>query len=186
MNEKYFYPNFLEHQDPLSYPEEEETDKEFYIKTISKSQNTGAIEVKESDILDVIDLATNVFGDTPVSTSIDLRYPENRLAVLGGPLAILQDMKKNCVKANVLTFTQIIDSLPQENEAELQVLEYMKAENIPRDIDLYNMIIRRRNRRNDYQAASVSTFLLRFNFISKIKWYPPPTKINIVHLHYNI
>lgn len=144
------------HQDSIQHPEEEQTDKELIIKTESNvSENTAAVNIRESNVLATLDLASNLFGDSPIiNTSLDLRYPENRLAVFGGPLAILEDMKKNGVSPNVLTFTQLLDSLPQKNEAELQLLEYMKAENVRRDIDLYNMIIRRRNRRNDYQAAT--------------------------------
>lgn len=156
----------LGHQDSIQHPEEEQTDKELIIKTESNvSENTAAVNIRESNVLATLDLASNLFGDSPIiNTSLDLRYPENRLAVFGGPLAILEDMKKNGVSPNVLTFTQLLDSLPQKNEAELQLLEYMKAENVRRDIDLYNMIIRRRNRRNDYQAATVSFFLLRLCF----------------------
>lgn len=156
----------LGHQDPIQHPEKEQTDKELIIKTESNvSENTAAVKIPESNVLATLDSASNLFGDSPIiNTSLDLRYPENRLAVFGGPLAILEDMKKNGVSPNVLTFTQLLDSLPQKNEAELQLLEYMKAENVPRDIDLYNMMIRRRNRRNDYQGATVSFFLLRLCF----------------------
>lgn len=144
------------HANQSLYPDVEETDKEFFTETeMNSSESSVSTKVRESsDVSDVIDAAASLFGSTPVSTSIDLSYPENRLAALGGPLTILEDMKKNGVSPNVLTVTIIVCSLPQNIEAESWLLEYMAAERVERDIDFYNMIIRRRNRRNDYEAAN--------------------------------
>ncbi|GAB1604711.1 pentatricopeptide repeat-containing protein 1, mitochondrial-like, partial [Argonauta hians] len=93
------------------------------------------------------------FNLSVIPKELDLAFPDSRLALIGGPFSILQDMKENSVKPNVLTFSQIVDCLPLNNKAEEEILDYMKTLEIKPDIDLYNMIIRRRNRSFRYKEA---------------------------------
>ncbi|XP_014791127.1 pentatricopeptide repeat-containing protein 1, mitochondrial isoform X2 [Octopus bimaculoides] len=104
-------------------------------------------------ISNLIEKEPNYFDQSESGKSLDLTYPDNRLALIGGPFSILKDMEKNKIKPNILTFTQIIDCLPLNNNAEVEILAYMKSLGVQPDIDLYNMIIRRRNRSLRYQDA---------------------------------
>ncbi|CAL4088888.1 unnamed protein product, partial [Meganyctiphanes norvegica] len=49
-----------------------------------------------------------------------LEEPQHRLAVLGGSVGLLEQMRKDKVMPNLKTFTQLIDSLPPTSEAEIE------------------------------------------------------------------
>ncbi|CAI9717053.1 Hypothetical predicted protein [Octopus vulgaris] len=117
------------------------------------SVNHSKADQMVQPISNLIEKEPNYFDQSELAKSLDLTYPDNRLALIGGPFSILKDMEKNKIKPNILTFTQIIDCLPLNNNAEVEILDYMKSLGVRPDIDFYNMIIRRRNRSLRYRDA---------------------------------
>lgn len=82
-----------------------------------------------------------------------LDQPQDRLALLGGPRGILEQMSRDRVKADLKTATQLLDSLPASTEAEEALLRSMKDIGLTPDTQFCNMLIRKRNFRKDGEAA---------------------------------
>ncbi|KAK8401008.1 hypothetical protein O3P69_002646 [Scylla paramamosain] len=82
-----------------------------------------------------------------------LDHPSDRLALLGGPSNILMQMKRDKVIPNLKTFTQMLESLPPDTQAEQVLLESMKNLKLQPDTQFFNMLIKKRNFRQDIKAA---------------------------------
>lgn len=82
-----------------------------------------------------------------------LSEPEDRLALLGGPAGLIKQMERDRVKPDLRTVTQLIDSLPSNNEAEESLLQSMKNTGLTPDTQFCNMLIRKRCFRNDFVSA---------------------------------
>ncbi|XP_047473861.1 pentatricopeptide repeat-containing protein 1, mitochondrial-like [Penaeus chinensis] len=82
-----------------------------------------------------------------------LQQPEDRLALVGGPVSIFKHMAEDNVKPDIRTVTQMLESLPADTQAEEALLDSMKNIGIVPDIQFYNMLIRRRSFRRDTSAA---------------------------------
>lgn len=82
-----------------------------------------------------------------------LDNPQDRLVLLGGPTGILRQMVKDRVTPDLKTFTQLLDSLPPDTQAEEALVESMKNVGLEPDTQFFNMLIKRRNFRRDTEAA---------------------------------
>lgn len=117
-------------------------DSDHEISSISKSQSDSGL----------------VMGDNlnQLLSFDDMKKPENRLAVVGGLTGFLEQMEMRNVQPDIRTFSQLLDVLPSNVEAEEKLLSVMDAKSIKPDVDLYNMLIHKRCMRRDYEEARVS------------------------------
>lgn len=76
-----------------------------------------------------------------------------RLILVGGCSGLLEQMNKHGVKPNIKTFTQLLDTIPSTRAAEQALLAAMEKAEVCPDIDFYNMLIRKRSMRFDYENA---------------------------------
>uniref|UniRef100_A0A8C4R1G9 Pentatricopeptide repeat domain 1 n=1 Tax=Eptatretus burgeri TaxID=7764 RepID=A0A8C4R1G9_EPTBU len=76
-----------------------------------------------------------------------------RLALLGGPKVFLGRMKDDAVPPDVRTSTLLLEILEPTVEAELNLLQQLAVFNLRLDLGFYNILLRRRARRDDLQAA---------------------------------
>lgn len=82
-----------------------------------------------------------------------LDEPQHRLALLGGSVGLLKQMRADKVMPDLKTFTQLIGSLPPTQEAELALLNSMKNIGLSPDTQFCNMLIRKRSFRFDKAGA---------------------------------
>ncbi|XP_045123066.1 pentatricopeptide repeat-containing protein 1, mitochondrial-like isoform X3 [Portunus trituberculatus] len=84
-----------------------------------------------------------------------LDHPSDRLAFLGGPSNILMQMKRDKITPDLKTFTQMLESLPPDTQAEQvsALIESMKNFKLQPDTQFFNMLIKKRNFRQDIKAA---------------------------------
>jgi len=87
----------------------------------------------------------------------DLDTPTKRLALIGGMPGFLSHMRKDSVKPDIRTFTQLLDAIPSSRDAETDLLAVMSVHEVKPDVDFFNLLIRKRNLREDYSGASVSS-----------------------------
>ncbi|XP_037302134.1 LOW QUALITY PROTEIN: pentatricopeptide repeat-containing protein 1, mitochondrial-like [Manduca sexta] len=78
---------------------------------------------------------------------------QEKFAIVGGQEDFLEEMNACFVKPDIKTLTQMLPLLEETVEAENKLLETMKKLEINADIDFYNMLIKKRCLRSDYEAA---------------------------------
>lgn len=78
---------------------------------------------------------------------------ENRLILFGGIDKLLKRMKDDNVQPNIKTVTLILDLIPPTIESEESFLRYVVKNKLKIDITSFNMLIKRRCIRKQYEAA---------------------------------
>lgn len=109
------------------------------------------------DDVDSTDQAPNFVSRFPHLGSLvvlnQIKKAEDRLLLLGGAKTILNEMEKIKVQPNVKTFTALLDVIPPTNAAEHQIIETIRKLKIKCDIDFFNILIKKRSMRLDYDGA---------------------------------
>ncbi|XP_046968455.1 pentatricopeptide repeat-containing protein 1, mitochondrial isoform X1 [Vanessa cardui] len=83
----------------------------------------------------------------------DVHTAQDKFAMIGGQDDFLKEMEVYSVKPNIKTFTQMLYVIDDSIEAENKLMATMKLLKIKADIDFYNMLIKRRCLRLDYNNA---------------------------------
>lgn len=90
--------------------------------------------------------------------SVDLTLltsAEGRLALSGGMLGILSSMVADDVTPDIKTLSQLVNAIPSNAQAEKELIQVLNSQSIQPDVDFFNMLIRKRNLRKDYDGAKV-------------------------------
>lgn len=90
----------------------------------------------------------------------EVRKPEDRLLLIGGASGFLHEMALAKVEPDIKTFTQLIEVLPPTYAAEKKLLAKLKRMSIKCDIDFFNVLIKKRCMRFEYEGAKVSNFVV--------------------------
>ncbi|RZC38132.1 PPR 2 domain containing protein [Asbolus verrucosus] len=85
----------------------------------------------------------------------EIKKPEDRLLLVGSCRGFLNNMMENNCTPDIKTFTQLLDCLPGSLLAEKELMRAMKKLNVKPDIDFFNMLIKKRSMRFDYDSAKV-------------------------------
>ncbi|KAF7273413.1 hypothetical protein GWI33_013878 [Rhynchophorus ferrugineus] len=83
----------------------------------------------------------------------EVKSPEDRLLLLGGCKNFLDTMIRYKCTPDIKTFTQLLDVIPSTNVAEKDLIATMKRLNVIPDIDFFNMLIKKKSMRCDYERA---------------------------------
>ncbi|XP_022912620.2 pentatricopeptide repeat-containing protein 1, mitochondrial [Onthophagus taurus] len=83
----------------------------------------------------------------------EVKSPEDRFLLLGGISGFLQTMAQNRCVPNIKTFTQLLNLIPGTLAAEKELIGAMKKANVKPDADFYNMLMKKRSIRFDYESA---------------------------------
>ncbi|XP_075978595.1 pentatricopeptide repeat-containing protein 1, mitochondrial [Anticarsia gemmatalis] len=132
-----------------------------------KSQDVVDIDNKEKVTLEFVNkldrvktnervvpnLLSKVLNMERVTGLQEVHTVQDKFAVIGGQDDFLAEMQAFSVKPNVKTFTQMLPLLENNTESENKLLEAMKSSEVNADIDFYNMLIKKRCLRMDYDAA---------------------------------
>lgn len=82
-----------------------------------------------------------------------LNTGHQRLALLGGMAGVLRHMQADHVVPNIKSFTLLLEMLPDEQWAEEDLIHALLNHKVQLDIDLLNLVIRRRNLRRDHNGV---------------------------------
>lgn len=91
----------------------------------------------------------------------EVRKPEDRLLLLGGMSGFLQEMQHSNATPDIKTYTQLVEVLPATNAAEKRLLAQLKRDKCKVDIDFFNVLMKKRSMRFDYEAAREVLELVR-------------------------
>lgn len=87
----------------------------------------------------------------------EIQRCEDRLLLCGGVSGFLRAMETAKAEPDIKTFTQLIEVIPPTLAAEKKVIAAVRRMAVKCDIDFFNMLIKKRSMRFDYDAAKVST-----------------------------
>nr|XP_054763052.1 pentatricopeptide repeat-containing protein 1, mitochondrial-like [Lytechinus pictus]XP_054763053.1 pentatricopeptide repeat-containing protein 1, mitochondrial-like [Lytechinus pictus] len=119
-------------------------------RTYTSSLDRTSASVTLTNLPNLLDVSSD-FSNVQSLAKID--NPADRLALLGGPRGLLENMETKNVKPDVKSLSLLAEILPGKKQEENQLLEYAKERNLKVDIDFYNVFIRRRTRRGDLKGA---------------------------------
>ncbi|KPJ12301.1 Pentatricopeptide repeat-containing protein 1 [Papilio machaon] len=126
--------------------------------TILKNQNSITLLPKEynktqSEKRTVPNLLSKFLQLNQVLSLQEVETLQEKFAIVGGQEDFLKEMEALSVKPDVKTFTQMLPLIDESRECEIQIIEKMKSLNVKPDIDFYNMLIKKRCLRMDYDGA---------------------------------
>lgn len=108
--------------------------------------------------------APNLLSKTPHLGSLvalkTVKLPEDRLLLLGGMSGFINEMNEADVQPDIKTFTKMLDVIPSTKAAEHKLIEMVRKANLYVDVDFFNMLMKKRSMRYDYEGAKVC---LRFH-----------------------
>ncbi|KAH9642850.1 hypothetical protein HF086_016655 [Spodoptera exigua] len=187
-----FKQNLLEPSKPVA-----EVDKENEETNVSRS-DISIIDKKDNVSLEFVNkldkvvrneaplpnLLSKVVNMDKVTGLQEIHSLQDKFAVVGGQEDFLKEMHTYSVKPNIKTFTQMLPLLDNTTEAEERLLQTMSTLGVQADIDFYNMLIKKRCLRSDYDSAFAVQDIIekesefrkkRFPFSKKLK-----LKLNIM------
>lgn len=85
----------------------------------------------------------------------EVKEPHERLLLVGGMKGFLESMDKNQCVPDIKTFTQLLECIPGSLTAEQELLAALKKLNVVPDISFYNILMKKRSMRCDYEGAKV-------------------------------
>lgn len=108
----------------------------------------------------------NLLSKTPHLGSLvalkAVEKPEDRLQLLGGVSSFIEEMKTAEVRPNVKTFTIMLDAIPPTTEAEHELIKFIRKADLWLDVGFFNMLMKKRSMRYDYEGARVCHIFRRF------------------------
>uniref|UniRef100_A0A1Q3F339 Putative pentatricopeptide repeat-containing protein 1 mitochondrial n=1 Tax=Culex tarsalis TaxID=7177 RepID=A0A1Q3F339_CULTA len=87
--------------------------------------------------------------------------PQDRLLLLGGASTFLEEMQKLNIQPDIKTMTELLDVVPSTTVAEKQVLATIRRLGVRCDIDFFNILIKKRSMRFDYEGAREVLTMIR-------------------------
>lgn len=108
---------------------------------------------------EVCDQLPNLLSKLPHLGSIVrlsfVNTPEDRFALLGGLSAFIDEMEGAKVRPSVKTFSQLLDVIASTRDAEHELIQKMRYMRVRADTDFFNLLMKRRIFRKDYDGAMV-------------------------------
>ncbi|CAH0584146.1 unnamed protein product [Chrysodeixis includens] len=127
----------------------------------------------------VPNLLSKVINMEHVTSLQEVHTLQDKFAVIGGQDGFLKEMGSYSVKPDVKTFTQMLPLLDNTTEAEDKLLKTMKSLEVKADIDFYNMLIKKRCLRLDYDAAVCVTDYINDEIEYRKKRYPHSKRLKL-------
>ncbi|KAH8349850.1 hypothetical protein KR084_007894 [Drosophila pseudotakahashii] len=91
----------------------------------------------------------------------EVTRPHERFLLLGGLTGFLEHMKQHKITPNIETFTTLLEVIPPTNAAEKQLLTFVRKIGLKADIDFFNILIKKRSMRFDYENAREVLTMIR-------------------------
>lgn len=113
--------------------------------------------------------APNLLSKTPHLGSLvalkTVKLPEDRLLLLGGMDGFINEMNAAEVRPDIKTFTKMLNIIPSTRAAEHKLIELVRKANVSVDVDFFNMLIKKRSMRYDFESAKACRKLEMIFFI---------------------
>lgn len=153
-----FLENIVQQNNPLLIDSSNGTTNKSEQDETSTNTRSSDINRIENNIT-VLENRPNLIAKIPHLGDIlkisEITKPEDRLLLIGGFSGVLKNMQENHCTPNIKTFTQLLDTVPSTLAAEKELIIAMKKWKIKPDVDFFNMLIKKRSMRFDYDLAKV-------------------------------
>ncbi|KAJ8713364.1 hypothetical protein PYW07_013734 [Mythimna separata] len=175
---------------PTKSVNEKETE---YVHTDATSSELSVIDKKDNISIEFVNkldtvitndrnvpnLLSKVLNMEQVTALQEVQTLQEKFAVVGGQDDFLKEMEVYSVKPDIKTFTQMLPLLDNTTEAEEKLLKQMKSVGVRADIDFYNMLIKKRCLRSDYDAAVAVQKIIEKESEFRKKRFPFSKKLKI-------
>ncbi|XP_067645278.1 pentatricopeptide repeat-containing protein 1, mitochondrial [Eurosta solidaginis] len=158
--EKLLQQIFIERKELPSNPEEQpilisEKQKDNNNNNLSNIQpEPQALKIKnESLALELPNLLARHPHLGSLVSLAEVKLPHERFLLIGGLTSFLQLMKESKVTPSIETFTTLLEVIPPTYAAEKQLLSFVRKIGLKADIDFFNILIKKRSMRFDYEGA---------------------------------
>ncbi|KAH8398384.1 hypothetical protein KR215_009520 [Drosophila sulfurigaster] len=91
----------------------------------------------------------------------EVTRPHERFLLLGGLTGYLDLMLAHKVTPDIKSFTTMLEVIPPTNAAEKQLLSFVRKIGLKADIDFFNILIKKRSMRFDYESAREVLTMIR-------------------------
>lgn len=124
---------------------------------LPSSRKIDVKQCMEDSAADSGDIAPNLLCKLPhlghlVALS-EVQRSEDRLLLCGGASGFLREMDAAKAEPDIKTFTQLIEVIPPTIAAEKKIIATVRRMAVKCDIDFFNVIIKKRSMRYDYDGA---------------------------------
>lgn len=134
---------------------------------INATDCTELTQQTDSDVKlqtkEICDQMPNLLNKLPYLGSVVqlemVKTAEDRFMLLGGLNGFIAELEETKVRPDVKTFSQILYAIPSTQEAEHELIEKMRFMRVRADTDFFNLLMKRRILRKDYDGAKVRRFL---------------------------
>lgn len=127
--------------------------------TADEIEANSEMTITQNATEEVSDQTPNLLSKNPhLGSLVSLREvtePHERLLLLGGVQGFLQEMELANVKPDIKTFTKILEVIPSTQAAEHRLIAIMRKADVRTDVDFFNVLIKKRSMRKDYNGARV-------------------------------
>lgn len=91
----------------------------------------------------------------------EVTQPHERFLLLGGLTGYLDLMLAHKITPDIKSFTAMLEVIPPTNAAEKQLLSFVRKIGLKADIDFFNILIKKRSMRFDYESAREVLTMIR-------------------------
>lgn len=109
---------------------------------------------------EICDQTPNLLSRTPHLGSLvalsAVKSASDRLLLLGGMSGFVEEMKIYGVVPDIKLFTILLEVIPSTKAAENKLIQIIRKDDIPTDVDFFNILMKKRAMRFDYEAANVN------------------------------
>lgn len=91
----------------------------------------------------------------------EVQKPHERFVLLGGLSGFLDEMKQRNITPNIEMFTALLEVIAPTKIAEKQLLMYVRRIGLKADIDFFNILIKQRSMRFDYEGGKEVLTMIR-------------------------
>nr|XP_016936078.1 pentatricopeptide repeat-containing protein 1, mitochondrial [Drosophila suzukii] len=134
------------------------------LRSISQNNNSLPAQIEVSTTASELELPNLLLPRPHLGSLVALEEvtrPHERFLLLGGLTGFLEHMKQHNITPNIETFTTMLEVIPPTNSAEKQLLTFVRKIGLKADIDFFNILIKKRSMRFDYESAREVLTMIR-------------------------
>ncbi|XP_017042511.2 pentatricopeptide repeat-containing protein 1, mitochondrial [Drosophila ficusphila] len=134
------------------------------LPSISSSSTSLPAQIEVSTSASELELPNLLLARPHLGSLVALEEvtrPHERFLLLGGLTGFLEHMKQHKITPDIETFTTMLEVIPPTNAAEKQLLTFVRKIGLKADIDFFNILIKKRSMRFDYESAREVLSMIR-------------------------
>lgn len=134
-------------------------------KNIIALENSLDLNLEKNTRLNSILSTPNLLAAEPTLGSLislsEVQKPHERFVLLGGLIGFLEQMKIRNITPDIQMFTSLLEVIPPTKAAEKQLLMFVRRIGLKADIDFFNILIKQRSMRFDYEGGKEVLTMIR-------------------------